>query len=124
MILYIIKLNGQNDCTVTHGAELVEDEVGFDVNLVKFNTKCIQIVDSDATQGIDFWKSSRKVLAVNIQMLDKAFGKKKPYSAAIDLTKEAQETMPPSAYLLYVTKDYGTRSTTKLHVIRSCKNRI
>ena len=38
----------------TRGAELVEDEVGFDVNLAKFNTKCIQIVDSDATQGIDF----------------------------------------------------------------------
>ena len=133
MILCINKLNGQNDCTVTRVAELVKDEVGFDVNLVKFNTKCIQMVDSDATQGIDFWKSSRNVLAVNTQMLDKAFGKKKPYSAAIELTKdeeddtedeEAQETMPPSAYLLYVTKDYGTHSATKLHFIRSCKNRI
>ena len=58
----------------TRGAELVEDEVGFDVNLVKFNTKCIQIVDSDATQGIDF--SSRKVLAVNTPMLTRLLGRR------------------------------------------------
>ena len=60
----------------TRGAELVEDEVGFDVNLVKFNTKCIQIVDSDATQSIDFWKSSRNVLAVNTQMLTRLLGRR------------------------------------------------
>ena len=72
----IIKLNGQNDCTVTRGAELVEDEVGFDVNLVQFNTKCIQIVDSDATQGIDFWKSSRKVLAAYTPMLTRLMGRR------------------------------------------------
>ena len=27
----IIKMNGQDDCTVTRVAELVKDEVGFDV---------------------------------------------------------------------------------------------
>ena len=69
----IIKLNGQDDCTVTRVAELVKDEAGFDVTLV--NMKCNQIVDSDATQGFDFWKSSRKVLAVQTQMFDKTFGK-------------------------------------------------
>ena len=85
----IIKLNGQDDCTVTRVAELVKDEVGFDVTLV--NTKCNQIVDSDATQRLDFWKSSRKVLAVHTQMFDKAFGKKKAYSAAIDLTQDEND---------------------------------
>ena len=85
----IIKLNGQDDCTVTCVAELVKDEVGFDVTLV--NTKCNQIGDSDATRGLDFWKSSRKVLAVHSQMFDKAFGKKKAYSAAIDLTQDEDD---------------------------------
>lgn len=33
----IVKLNGQDDCTVTRVADLVKDEVGFDVTLV--NTK-------------------------------------------------------------------------------------
>ena len=88
---FIFKLNGQDDCTctVTYVAEFVEDEVGFDVTLVSM--KCTQIVDSDATQGIDFWKSSRKVLAAYTLMLDKAFGKKKPYSAAIYLTKDEED---------------------------------
>ena len=90
---------------VTRVAELVKDEVGFDVTLV--NTKCNQIVDSDATRGLDFWKSSRKVLAVHSHMFDKIFGKKKAYSAAIDLTQdeddddtednEAEGTGPPLA---------------------------
>ena len=45
-------------------------------------------MESSATQELDFWKSSRKVLAVHTQMFDKAFGKKKTYSAAIDLTQD------------------------------------
>ena len=55
------------------------------------NTKCNQIGDSDATRGLDFWKSSRKVLAVHSQMFDKAFGKKKCYSSAIDLTQDEDD---------------------------------
>ena len=85
----IIKLNGQDDCTVTRVAELTKDEVGFDVTLV--STKCNQIVDSDATQGLDFWKPSRKVLAVHTRMFDKVFGKKKAYSATIDLTQDEDD---------------------------------
>ena len=85
----IIKMNGQDDCTVIRVAELVKDEVGFDVTLV--NTKCNQIVESDATRGLDFWKSSRKVLAVHSQMFDKVYGKKKAYSAAIDLTQDEDD---------------------------------
>ena len=64
----IIKMNGQDDCTVTRVAEFVKDEVTL------VNTKCNQIVDSDATRGLDFWKSSAKVLAVQSQMFDKVFG--------------------------------------------------
>ena len=67
-------MNGQDDCTVTRVAELVKDEVGFDVTLV--NTKCNQIMDSDATRGLDFWKSSRKVLAVHSHMFRQYLWKK------------------------------------------------
>ena len=45
----IVKLNGQDDCTVTRVAELVKDEVGFDVN-----TKCNRIVESSATKDLTF----------------------------------------------------------------------
>ena len=71
-------MNGQDDCTVTRVAELANDEVGFDVTIV--NTKCNHIMDSDATRGLDFWKSLRKVLAVHSHMFDNIFGKKKVYS--------------------------------------------
>ena len=49
------------------------------------NSKCNQITDNDATQGIDFWQSTRKVLAVSESRFMKC-GK------TIDLTAEPGET--------------------------------
>ena len=86
---------------VARVAKLVEDEVGFDVTLI--NTKCNQIVHSDATCGLDFWKSLRKVLA-DQSRFTRSSEKKKAYSAATDLTQdeddcdakdEAEGTGPP-----------------------------
>ena len=66
-------------------------------------------MDSDATQGIDFWKSSRNVLAVNTLMLTKLLGRR---SHIVLLTQdeedntedeEALETMPSLKMILSIS---------------------
>ena len=87
----IVKLNGEAECSIPSVAARVKDEVGFDVILM--NTKCNQITDSEATSGLDFWKSSS---AVHAEMFDKFFGKLKAYSTAIDLTQSSTESSDDS----------------------------
>ena len=82
----IIKLSSEDECSVPFVTERIKEEVGFDIVLI--NTKCSKILDNDATRGIDFWKSSRKVLAVSSERCEKMFGKRKQYAAAIDLTSD------------------------------------
>ena len=90
----IVKLACDVECCVPFVIERIKEEVGFDVVLI--NTKCSKILDNDATRGIDFWKSSRKVLAVSSERYEKLFGKKKQYAAAIDLTSDDSSPERPS----------------------------
>lgn len=81
----IVKLNGEVECNVSCASTRVIDEVGFDVVLM--NTKCNQLTDCDATKGMDFWKSSRKIFAMHSEMYERVCGKERSYNAAIDLTQ-------------------------------------
>ena len=95
------------------------------------NTKCHQITGSEATKGVDFWKSSRKILAVHTDMFGKFFGKQKAYSAAIDLTQgsstdsDGNLSDPPAKRKRLTTEQKLTKKIDDMHEtlqeIRSAK---
>ena len=75
-------------CTVMAVAGLVTQQVGFDVILM--DSKCYPLLNSEGTAGLDFWKSTRKILAASRSLYEKLTGLSSNDGiidrAAIDLT--------------------------------------
>lgn len=60
----IISLDSaMGECNVSTAAEMVRCEIGFEVILL--DSKLFPILNNDATSGVDFWKSTRKVIAAS-----------------------------------------------------------
>ena len=73
-----------SQCNVQTVAELVTQQVGFEVVLL--DSKCFPLFANEATSGIDFWKSTRN-LAASKSVFEKYNGKSSDVKeAAIDLT--------------------------------------
>lgn len=52
-----------NRCGPTIVAELVKQQVGYDVILL--NSKCFPVLDNDISRSSEFWKSTRKIMAAS-----------------------------------------------------------
>lgn len=64
--------SSMGDCSVVKEAEMVKRQVGFDVVLL--DSKLYPLISSDATSGIDFWKSTRKIIAASRSVYEKLGG--------------------------------------------------
>lgn len=69
----IITLDPSNGkCNVTTAAEKVQKQLGFSVILL--DSKLFPITESETTSSSEFWKSTRKIIAVSISAYEKAGG--------------------------------------------------
>lgn len=57
-----VTLDLQN-CGPTRVSEMVKEQVGYDVILL--DCKCYPLLDNESTQGPEFWKSTRKIIAAS-----------------------------------------------------------
>ena len=61
---------GQCKCSTI--AEVIRQQVGFSVTLL--DSKCFPIMENEATNAVDFWKSNRKILAASSTLYSKLTG--------------------------------------------------
>ena len=59
------------ECTVSNATQ-VSEQVGFEVILL--DSKCFPLMKNESTSGIDFWKSTRKILAASASLWEKLSG--------------------------------------------------
>ena len=95
----IVCLADLDQCSVPVVAQLVKEQVGYDIVLL--NNKLYPILDAPSTRG-DFWRStSRKILAASAKLYEKITGKRPSAKGAeIDLTGDEDTDSPlasPSA---------------------------
>lgn len=67
----IINLDS-NDCNVTRATESVRKQIGLDVVLL--DSKLFPIMDNETTSGPEFWRSTRKIIAVSRASYEKLTG--------------------------------------------------
>ena len=60
------------ECNVTRAAENVRKQIGFDVVLL--DCKLFPLIDNDTTSGQEFWRSTRKIIAVSRVSYEKIAG--------------------------------------------------
>ena len=60
------------ECNVSAVSEKVQEQVGFEVILL--DSKLFPLLDNDATTGVDFWKSTRKIIAASRSLYEKLGG--------------------------------------------------
>ena len=61
-----------NDCSVGKATECVRKQIGLDVVLL--NSKLYPIIDNENTSGAEFWRSTRKIIAVSRASYEKLSG--------------------------------------------------
>lgn len=70
----VVKLhNGMGECNVETVAEMVKSQVGFDVILL--DSKLYPLIANHSTSGLDYWKSTRKIIATSCAVYEKLVGK-------------------------------------------------
>lgn len=70
----VVKLDHvMGECNVDTVAELVRAQVGFEVILL--DCKLYPLIAHDSTSGLDFWKSTRKIIATSRSTYEKLVGK-------------------------------------------------
>ena len=69
-------------CNVSVATEKVTKQVGYDILL---DSKCLPVLTSEGTSGLEFWKSTRKILAASWSVYEQLTGK----SPKVDLTDKA-----------------------------------
>ena len=65
--------HSMGECNVASVAEMVKREVGFSVILL--DSKLYPLIDSEATSGLDYWKSTRKIIAAPRSIYERLVGK-------------------------------------------------
>ncbi len=69
----IVSINSSlGECSVNGVANLVKVQTGFDPILL--DSKLFPIMDSEATTGTEFWKSTRKIMAASKSLYEKLGG--------------------------------------------------
>ncbi len=64
--------NSQGECNVVSASEMVQKQVGFSVVLL--DSKLYPLANNDSTSGLDFWKSTRKIIAASHATYEKLSG--------------------------------------------------
>ena len=67
----IISLDS-NNCSVNRATECVRKQIGLDVVLL--DSKLFPIMDNESTFGAEFWRSTRKIIAVSCASYEKLSG--------------------------------------------------
>ena len=75
-------------CNINSVSDLVTRQVGFPVILL--DSKCYPLSDNSGTTGIDFWKSSRKILTASKSLYEEITG----HNTTIDSNLEAIQPPP------------------------------
>jgi len=76
---------------------MVKEQLSFDVILL--DSKCFPLLDNDNTKGIEFWKSTRKVLAANCLTYTKLTGRSSPQKSTVDLIEGDSDSSSGSSVL-------------------------
>ena len=108
-------------CSPLNVAELVRQQVGFEVILL--DSKCFPVLESDTTMGIDFWKSNRKILAASQSLYKKLTGSSTSVKRAndqIDLTLSDCENSGPKSKHKCLSSD---KLDSILSIVKSIKER-
>ena len=95
-------------CSPITAAELVKQQVGFEVVLL--DSKCFPVLESDTTLGTDYWKSNCKVLAASKTLHSKFIGSSAQVKRAnepVDLHSD-EEVVPPNSKCCCVSIKYCT----------------
>ena len=86
----IISLDS-NDCSVTRATECVRKQIGLDVVLL--DSKLFPIMDNESTSGAEFWRSTRKIIAVSRASYEKLSG----IAAGEELCRVEDDVRPPAS---------------------------
>lgn len=107
-------------CSPSAVAELVQQQVGFEVVLL--DSKCFPVVDCESTTAAEFWKSNRRILAASKTLYTRLTGSSanpKHANTAVDLTQSDEEgSTPPNP------KHCCLSGYKKLDVILECVDTI
>lgn len=93
-------------CNPTAVSNLLAKNLGFEV--IMLDNKCYPLLHNEATTTLEFWKSTRKILAASKTSYERLTGK--PFNATIDLTKNDDPPRP-------VKRKYGNDVNEKLNTI-------
>lgn len=85
-----------NNCSSGVVADLVKQQVGYEVILL--NSNCFPVLDTETTRSIEYWKSTRKILAASLSLYTRLKGTSADPEWArveVDLTNELEENPRP-----------------------------
>ena len=85
---------GNGECNVSTVTEKVQKQLGFPVILL--DSKLFPVTEGESTSGTEFWKSTRKIIAVSCSAYEKAGGVL-PDKDLIDIDGDETEPQPKRA---------------------------
>ena len=103
----VVKLDhGMGECNVDTVAELVKAQVGFEVILL--DCKLFPLIANNSTSGLDFWKSTRKIIATSRAAYDKLVGKSP--AEEISTVDDDVEIVEPVAKRARISSDENAKN--------------
>lgn len=70
----IVKLDHTlGECNIETVADMVKNQVGFEV--ISLDSKLYPLIANDSTSGLDYWKSTRKIIDTSRAVFEKIVGK-------------------------------------------------
>ena len=102
-----------SDCNVSSITPLVSEQVGFQAILL--DSKCYPLLSNESTSGVDFWRSTRKILAASRAVYEKVTGidpSKDVIGQALDLPDS--ESSPKRRRVEVTDPDVPSSVDTKL----------
>ena len=102
----IVKLDhSMGECNVTTVVEMVKNQIGFDVILL--DSKLYPLIANDSTSGLDYWKSTRKIIATSRSVYEKLVGKS-PAEQISRVDNEVAIIEPPAKKVRVAPDDEDT----------------
>ena len=92
VVTQVVVKPDETKCTLKAVAEMVKEQLSFNVLLL--DSKCFLLLDNDSTNGVEFWKSTWKVLAANRLTYTRLTGRTSPEKPTIDLTEGDSDSNP------------------------------
>ena len=92
VVSHIVVNLEQSMCNVGSVAQLVKQQLG--IEMILLDSKCFKLYDNESTSGMDFWKSSRKILAASKQAYESLTGKSARDTPDALVDKTGEESRP------------------------------